>query len=163
MTTWNRGTAMTSKKLREWKHIDLWRDNHEENQINLDVDIYRNKQGVFIIACVNMQHIIIDTLLSLEIAPEPINPENKICDVGRGDNSGRWYCWGVCGGVGFAIGEKIYDPKWKGDGGDISGVLFTQRGDKTITTEAEARMAAANLSGLLAVLSYPIQSVSFLI
>ncbi len=139
---------MASEKLREWKYFDLWQG-QDKSLLGkpLIMQTYRNKHGDYIAARhKNKRPGIIKMIAELEIVPELVKSGDTVCSVGKSNKDDRWYGWSHRGATGFAIGDKIFDVKWKGNGEDLSEVLFTQRGSKTITTDAEARVAAVNFA-----------------
>lgn len=52
------------------------------------------------------------------------------------------------GGSTFKIGDKLFDPKWKGklSEKEVENLVFQKRGSITIKTEADMIKAARNLS-----------------
>ena len=79
------------------------------------------------------------------IKPELIDEDHTVCSIGFSEKDQKWYGWSHRAICGFGIGDKIFAPHY----GDEN-TLFTQHGEKTITTMQEAKLAAINFANHVA-------------
>lgn len=79
----------------------------------------------------------------LGIKPEPPSKDAYVCNNGYCEKDEKWYGWSHRAIVGFKIGDKLFDSKFKGA---TERTKFTEYGSKTITTKEEARQAAINFA-----------------
>tara|TARA_Y100000310_G_scaffold256180_1_gene263917 strand:- start:2423 stop:3082 length:660 start_codon:yes stop_codon:yes gene_type:complete len=66
---------------------------------------------------------------------------------------GKWYGWSHRAIVGFGIGDKLFDERWKPadmTDKDLDKLPFVKRGPKTIETDGEAKQAATNFARYVA-------------
>ncbi len=82
------------------------------------------------------------------IKPEYKTPDSNICSIGYSDKDKRYFGWShrvICG---FKIGDKLFDPKWKGKltPDELEKTLYVKRGDITIKDIKQQRQAAINFA-----------------
>jgi hypothetical protein len=72
---------------------------------------------------------------------EKTSPDHCVCSIGFNPEKQKWYGWSHRACVGFGIGDKIFEEEYGDDH-----TLFTQHGSETITTLAEAKVAASRFA-----------------
>jgi hypothetical protein len=78
----------------------------------------------------------------LGIKPEP-SDTGCVCNNGYSEKDGKWYGWSHRAIVGFKIGDKLFDSKFKGKSDSTK---FIEHGDKTIKNKEDAQQAAKNFA-----------------
>lgn len=83
-----------------------------------------------------------------KIMPEKIDSKHSVCSIGQFNNGQGWAGWSHRAMCKFKIGDKLFDPDWKGNHTDeeLDKMSFTDRGPKTIETMEEAKQAAINFA-----------------
>ena len=85
------------------------------------------------------------------LLPEKADPSHSVCSIGLDprDSTGRWYGWSHRAIAGFGIGDKLFDPEWRGDHTEeeVEHMTFRLRGEFVITTLEQAKEAARRFAG----------------
>lgn len=72
---------------------------------------------------------------------EKAGRNDSVCSIGFNPANARWYGWSHRAIVGFAIGDRLFEAEF---GDDTT--LFRQHGSETITTLAQAKVAATRFA-----------------
>lgn len=95
----------------------------------------------------NSGHYVGDLKFAKYLAGRCIRPTVRstgagtVCCIGYSKPDDMWYGWSHRAMVGFSVGDKIFDIDYGDDN-----TLYTEHGDKTIETLADAKLAAERFS-----------------
>ena len=85
------------------------------------------------------------------IKPELALSSDSVCSVGFCQKEQCWYGWSHRAITSFTLGDRLYDPAWRGDDDQLTEeqmglVHFREHGRITIETLDQARQAAVNFA-----------------
>ncbi len=128
-------------KVQSTKLFDVWEEEWKfEANSKGDIDIMkmksvRNKAGDYA-----GEEGVAKMLDRYGIAPELIDADSDVCTIGWSEHEQKYYGWSHRAGVGFGMGDMIFEEDFDDD------ALFIEHGSVRIRNKTDARQSAVNFA-----------------
>lgn len=80
------------------------------------------------------------------IMPERASRNHLICSIGFCEKEQKWYGWSHRAGIGFGLGDKLFEKGFDWNKTDKDKISFNRHGKITIKNMEQAKQAAKNFA-----------------